>query len=311
MADEQNFSLKEAYQKIRNLMDQERWQEAHRACLEILKYDPENIKVIRLMKKIEKAVEDINTKIIKEDIANLKELWDKQEYEELVTKLRGLKKYSKTYPPLLKELEKAEKAYQKQLHEEQVSAFDEERKKIDEYIANQKFADAMRATQKLRITRIRENEIKKLLNKIRKMWVEHELKRQQGLLSSKKFEEILLALQQIQSIDPHSDRIKKIIDNVKKKYQRYKVDEKKDFIYKGLEKTRTLIQLKKYDKAVQAAHEILEIDPDNDTARKLFRRAKTKLGKSINKDLLKQMKNSREEIKEDMKTAKKGKYVKI
>ena len=42
------LSLREAVEQIKLLIDEEKLQEAYRACLEILRYDPENIHVIHL-----------------------------------------------------------------------------------------------------------------------------------------------------------------------------------------------------------------------------------------------------------------------
>ena len=51
------LSLREAVEQIKLLIDEEKLQEAYRACLEILRYDPENIHVIHLKIKLKEVWE--------------------------------------------------------------------------------------------------------------------------------------------------------------------------------------------------------------------------------------------------------------
>lgn len=310
MAEDKGLSLNELYHKIQTLITEERWQEAHRACLEILHIDPDNIKALHFKIKIEREVEKINISVLNEDLENLEPLWKEKQYEKLLLELKELTKYSTSYPPLLSAIEKAQKGYEDQLMHGQENAFDQEKARIEQSIKDLHFPEAMRGAQHLRIARIREKEVHELVNRIRSTWVDHELRRLGGLLSTKKFEEILLALQHIQHIDPDSEKIKKYINETQKKYKAFKLDEKKDFIYQGIEKIRTLVQLKKYAKAVEAAHEILEIDPENKQALKLFSTAKQKLQKTTRSELYDQMKKSRKEMKEQY-TKTKDDYIKL
>jgi hypothetical protein len=90
---EKKGTLKGAYDKIKTLMEEERWQEAHRACIELLRFDPDNIKTIRLKNKIEKNVKNINVKAIEDDLESLKPLWKEKKYKEILEHLKGLEPY--------------------------------------------------------------------------------------------------------------------------------------------------------------------------------------------------------------------------
>lgn len=302
--------LKEAIQRIKNLIQSEKWREAHRACLEILRYDPENLQIIRLKNKIEKAVQRVNKRAIKEDIQKLQPLWKEKNFDKLLAHLKELRPYRSQHKTLDKFITKVDKAYAKAYAEDQKEYFDAEMEGIQKLLSEKKYQEAILAAQKLRITRYHEKDVKKLILKIKNEWIAHEIGSNKKLLESDKYEDALLKAQQIKKIDPESEKIKNLIKSTKSKYQRHKVVEQRDFIYKGLEKTRTLMQLKKFDKALQAASEILEVDPENKKAQYMFGVAKRKALKSDNKALRKQMKKAKKQMKEEYKKDK-SKFIKI
>ncbi|HMR01200.1 MAG TPA: hypothetical protein PKA32_02310 [Candidatus Gracilibacteria bacterium] len=308
--DESTTILKEAIQRIKNLIEHEKWQEAHRACLEILRYDPENLQVIRLKNKIEKAVQKVNKRAINEDIQKLKPLWKEKNFQKLLDHLKELRPYRKQHKALDHFISKVDKAYAKAYAENQKEYFEAEMKNIQKLLEQKEYQKAILAAQKLRITKYHEKDVKRLILKIKNEWIAHEIADNKKLLESDKYEDALLKAQQIKKIDPESEKIKHLIKTTKDKYQRHKVVEQRDFIYKGLEKTRTLMQLKKFDKALQAASEILDVDPENKKAQYMFQVAKRKALKNDNRALRRQMKKSKKELKEEYKKDK-SKFIKI
>lgn len=299
--DESQVVLAEALQRIKNLMSQEKWLDAHRACLEILRFDPDNLKIIRLKNKIEREVKKINIKAIKDDLKKIKPLFQEKRFDELLNHLKELEPYRHDYRPLDAFIRKVQKAYIAEVGEQRKENYEDEMKRIDIFIEQQKYQDAIRAAQRLRIAKVNESEVKKKVERIKREWVDHEMQQNEKLFSSEKYEEALMKAQEIKKIDPDSTKLNRFIEGMKKKYQQYKVMEKRDFIYKGLEKARTLLQLKKYDKAMRAAKEILDIDPENKKAQYMFAKAKRKAAKSTDKELSKQMKKAHKNMKEDYK----------
>lgn len=302
--------LSEAIEKIKTLMKQEKWLEAHRACLEILRFDPENLKVIRLKSRIEKIVKKLNVKALKDDLQSIQPLWQEKKFDELMAHLKELEPYKNEYPPLKKFIKKVQGAYRETMREQQEKFYEGELKRIEQLRREHQYQEAVRSAQKLRILKLHENEVKKVLRQIKNEWVEYELEQNKTLLESEKYEDALLKLQQIKKIDPKSLKIQGLLKNIKAKYQSHRVMEKRDFIYKGIEKTRTLMQLKKFDKAVQAVQEILDIDPNNTKAQSLFMKAKRKFARSMENELSVQMKKARKEMKEQFQKNKE-KYIKL
>jgi len=301
-----NIMLKEAYDRIMNLMAEEKWREAHRACLEILRFDPDNIKIIRLKNKIERNVKKLNYKAVRDDIDKLDPLWKEKRYEELLIHLKELEPYINDYPPLQKIIIKAEGKYKGQIAEQQEGYFRSEKGRIKSLIEQNNYQEALRSAEKLRLIGLHEDEMKKMISDMRKSWIQEEIERSQALIDSEKYEDILLFYQGLLRIDTKSEVLKKRIANTKKVYEKYKIEQRRETIYKNFEKMRTLFQLKKYDKALEVANENLLLDPYNKDIRKFIKHAKTKEEKAVFKELARQIKSSYRQMKEDRKKDKKG-----
>lgn len=302
--------LREAVAQIINLLNEEKLVEAHRACLEILRYDPENIKVIKLKNKIEKMVKKINIKTVKNELKELKPLWREKKYEELLAGLIKLEPFISNYPRLKKIILKVKKHYEAQLKNQKENYYQNEIKKINELIKTKKFQQGIDAAEKLRVLKMHENELKKLLSNAHRAWIDDEIDQNKILLQSEKYEDILMFYQKLLKIDATDSRLKQLIDKTKKKYQLYKIDDKREFIYTGIEKIRILYQHKKYEKALAASEEILDIDPKNKPARFFSENSRKKINHLIEKECSGQMRNSWNELAKLYKKDKKA-FVKI
>ncbi len=289
--------LKDAIKKIKQLIAEEKWLDAHRACIEILRFDPDNIKIIRLKNVIEKNVKKNNVKAIKEDLKKLHPLWEQKKYEKLLEHLKDLEPYIPDYPPLKKYILKVRDAYKKTIEIKQKKYVERELEQIKKLIEQKKYQEAIRNAEKLRIQKFSEEEIKNWIKKIRLFWVENELKKHETLLGSDKYEDIQLFLQKLKKVDPSNEKLDRLMKDAKKKARSYQIEQKRDFIFIGLEKTRTMIQLKKFGKAVKAAREVLNIDPNNIQAKRLFAKASRKESKQIDKAVISLMKINNKEIK--------------
>ncbi len=302
---EAKIILKDAYKKIKQLIRDEKWVDAHRACIEILRFDPDSIKIIRLKNVIEKNVKKINIIAIKEDVKKLQPLRDQGKYEELLQNLKELEPYLNDYPPLKKIILEAQEGYRKQVEKEQKEYVSAELENIKSLLNEKKYQEAIRNAEKLRIQKYNEDVVKEWIKKIRDNWIDNELNQNEMLIGSSKYEDILLFLQKLKKIDANNAKLTKLTEEIKKRNNQFKLEQKRDYIFIGLEKTRTLLQMRKYAKAVTAAREILDIDPTNSQARQLHETASKKEAKLINKDLTRNMKLARKEIKSAYKQNKK------
>ncbi len=298
--------VKEIYEEVYDLMKQENWLEAHRVCLRILRSDPENFKVIHLKNKIEKVVKKMNKKIIQNDIRELKPLWKEKKYREILEKLKALAPYSNDFPQIAKLLLKARSKYEKEIRAKNEQYFKGQNAISNQQFYAGKFAESLATIEKLRELESHGKEIEKSKNRICKAWVDSELDKNNKLLESEKYEEILSFCQQLLHIDSKSQKVIKLIDKTKKQYQSFKIDERRDFIYKSLEQIRILYQLKKYQKVVDATAEILAIDPRNKEANSFHQKSLAKLTHITNNEIVTQMLNAKKQLKEEYKADKKN-----
>jgi len=298
--DEAKKIIKDAMDRINALISMEKWKEAHRACLEILRFDPENIKVIRIKNKIEKIVRKINIKTLKDDVAKLDHLWKEKNYESLLENLKKLEPYAIDYPNIRKLYILAQKKYNSQLLERQEQYIHDELLHMNALAVESKYDEAVKLGEKLRAFRIKEDKIINILKSLRKQWIEHEIVTHRGLTDSEKYEDILLFYQGLLRIDSKYEKVRKLMERAKKSYQTYKIQQKREFIYKQMDKIKTLFQLKRYEQVMNMTEELLEIDPLNKESRFFFKKAKRKAEAIADREIYKQMKKSRGEIRNEM-----------
>ena len=299
------------FETIKQLIDEQKWAEAHVACLEVLRYDPENLQAIRYKSQIEKAVKKINIRAVKSDLKSLKPLWKEKKYEDLLFNLKKLDPYIVDYPKLKNIMVKAENAYREKLANEQNDYYKSEYYNVNDLIKAELYEQAYDRAQKLLQLFVRNNDTQKLLTKIKQNWINNELKQHAALLNSKKFDDISFFLQSLlRKIDNKSQHLLELIEKYKNRAHEEKLLEQKDFIFEGLEKVKTLLQLKKFDKAETAAKEVLAIDPANPEAKVLLKRAQKKLDTELEKTLIDQIKKSNKQTSEEYKKDK-SKFTRI
>jgi tetratricopeptide (TPR) repeat protein len=310
MENDSKILLTTAIGKIKTLMAQDKFVEAHRGCLEILRFDPDNIAAIKIKKKIEAIVKRKNIESLKEDIKNLKPLLEQKKYEELLEHLKSLEPFINDYSPLKHFIIKAQKAYRKDIKHEQERYYEVQVGLIKKLIKEKDYEPALKKAESLQKAEIKLEKTTALMKSIRKQWIESELQSHSQFLKSEKYEDILLFLQKLKGISGKNKKLNNLIIKFKKANSVHNIEKKKDFIFTGTEKIKTLLQLKKYDKAALAAKEILDIDPANKQVRKMFLSANRSEIRRMNKALLKQMSDSTKELKKSYKEEPK-KFIKI
>jgi tetratricopeptide (TPR) repeat protein len=302
--------VKDTEARINELIEQKKWLEAHKICLEVLRFAPDNIKIIRIKNKIEKTVTQINQDALKEDIYNLKPLLREGRFDELLPNLEKLRSFANEYPPLRKFIYEADKAYKKHISEEKDEYVDQEIKHVDQLASTNEFEEAIKIAEKLRKISMRDVQLRKIIANLRERWIDYELGRNKDLLESKNYEEILVFYQGMLNIDYKSKKVQKNIQNVKKEYKEFLIFQQKTSVKKAMDRIKTMYKLGKYDLLMDTAKEILDLDPSNREAKKFFKKAEKKARKIQDKDIQAQMKIDRNQTKEDYKKDKK-KFIKI
>lgn len=286
------FSLQDALEKIRDLMAQEQWAEAHRACIEVLRFDPKLSPILRFKKKIEKKVKKINTQALKEDIKELKKLWKDGQYNEFHQKLQGLKPFARDYNHLQYLIEKAEKRLLKKEVQEQKNKYIELANIAQELMNNHRYEDALLAVKNKPINEYNPKDIATLTQTIKNQWITYSIAKSEKNFSADQYQEKLKFLESLKEIDANSSILQHHIKQVAQQHKLSSLDQHRDKIFKSLENIQTLIQLQKYTEAIQALEEILAIDPENIRAKKLLKKAEKKANQIRDMQLLEQIDNA-------------------
>lgn len=293
--------LHDTYKKIEDLIAQKFWAEAHRACLEFLKLDPENMRVIRYKNKIEKEVHRLNKKALQEDLDNLKPLWEAEKYQDILDHLEKLHPYASAFPSLGHLIKKARVALQNQQKQQAEALFRQKSEAIGKLMSEQQFAQALQESEELRSLPLNHSRVQNFLRQMKDQYVNAMIASNQSLLQSPKYDDIIAFYQNLLRIHPLSKNLQKLLQGAQHQKRQNIIEEKRDFIYKGLDEIRILYQLKKYEKAFQAAQEILAIDPTNKVAKKWHNLAHQRLNKIAETRLIDHMKEQQKLLKEQFK----------
>ena len=115
--------------------------------------------------------------------------------------------------------------------------------------------------------------IRKLAQEYRDKIIEKKIKEKEELIYSDKYDAIANFIEQLRKIDKDNPRIAEVENISGGKKLTNQSEQKSEYIYAGQTHLDTLMKLKKYDKVMAAAEEILKTDPDNKTAKQLLEEA--------------------------------------
>jgi len=284
-------TLRDYEEQVKKCITEENWTEAYQICNKILSYDPENTTFIRYRNRIEKEVKNINLKALRYEIQQLDHYLKEENYEQYLKEIAPLQIYVTDYPEIGDRIVSAKKLLDKQFATRRNQAFKEIE---DEIKAKGDKLDYLMTLQKLDNLYkmdIRKKDVLALAKTVKGNYIRQQLKINEGLIQSNRFEDIIIFLLKLKRIDADNPQVNSVIDKIKNEYQRYKIETKKDFIFKTLEEIKTLYITKKYELCLQLCERVLEIDPTNPVARQTYDKALIKADrqsmKFIVEDILK------------------------
>ncbi|MFA5947544.1 MAG: hypothetical protein WC806_01035 [Candidatus Gracilibacteria bacterium] len=287
------------------------YKEAYEKCQELLAMDPTLTDITELKKKIENEIIKTNKNVIKEHINKLKPLWKEEKYEDILRELKKLEFLDPNSMEIKKLFAEAQSLYLKKINTLKEKFLKNEDKKIKELFEKgedeQRFLDELFYLEKRNPGN---KDVLKLSEKYRWLLIDRKIKSKRDLLNSEKFDDIRNFLIQLKKIDEHYSKIKELEDEIKKRELESKIDAKKEFIYKSETNLDTLLKLKKYDKAIQVAEELLNIDKEDKQAKKIIQIAKAKLFNQTNKETVKMIKDAIPKLKQEYRQNKKN-FIKI
>ncbi len=306
---EKSAYLIQIEQKIESLISGKKYKEAHDLCLYILEKDPDNRVFIKLKTKVEEFADEENTKIIKERLKEVKKLKKEERYSEALTLLKTLEKISPNNKSLEEEHKETQESYIEKIKKQQKEFNKKQTERLEEILKN--------SPEKLleELVRIEKQNpgnktVQDLGKTFREELIKKKIKEKKELLNSTKFEIIGNFLTELRKIEKNSPAIMKLSKEIDGRKRENLEEEEKEFIYGGTKHLDTLMKLKKFDKAIQVAKEILSVNKKNKIAQQTLKKAEKKLFKQSKNLSIENIYQNLEKLKEEYKSDKNN-FVKI
>ncbi|MBI4235550.1 hypothetical protein HY604_04595 [Candidatus Peregrinibacteria bacterium] len=259
-------------QNIASLINEKKLRLAHDRCLNALKNFPTEKRFLKLKEKIESLAEEENEKYIDEQIAKGKDLIDKEKFADAIKTLNPLLKLTKNTGRIEKLIIKSQELY-KAKTKAQIEEFTrKEKQRLDTLMAKEpdRLLDELFYLEN-------ENQGNQIVLKItaeyRSKFIAKKIKEKSTLLNSNKYDDIDHFISQLKTIDQHDLQIAELEKTIKLRRHSAQVDQQKEHIYESQKQLVTLMQLKKYDKAIKVAEEILSVDSGNAQVQKILKKA--------------------------------------
>lgn len=296
------------YQKIEQQVNQlcanNKFKEAYKLCVEAYHTSPTETDLLKLKDRVAKDIQNQNKEIIDRKLAEVKPLWSQKKYKEILFKIKPLVRISPRNEKLLKNIKKAQDLYREQIKNTEKQFFDKFRIKFDPLIGTNH--------QEL-LTKLFNLERKNPGNKkiiaftasYRDKIIKSEIDNMKEVLDSDKFDIIYRFLDGLKNIDKKNPRIKEIEEQIKRKHFGSQIEEAGEFVYQGEQHLDVLMKLKKYEKAIIVAEEIIEIDKDNQKIAKILEKAKRKYFFQTREDSIDLIQQNLPKLKQEYKNNKK------
>jgi len=297
--------LEQLEQNLNGLIAEKKFKSAYEKCINILKENPEDKRFIKLKKRIEEEVEDSNKKIIKEKLEEIAPLWKDNKYVEILKELQELLKLSPKNTKLLDLYKKAQTAYIKEVKLLQDKFDKEQNKKLGKLLESDesKLLDELFYLEK---NNPGNSHILELTKKFRTKLIENKIKEKSDLIYSDKYDSIQNFINQLRKIDKQSEIVDKLEHSTKKRELGTQFEEKTEFVYKGEQHLNNLMRLKKYDKAIKVAEELLSVDQNNKKVSKTLKKAEQKFFAQTKNETIESINKEKDKLKSEYEKDKKS-----
>jgi hypothetical protein len=114
----------------------------------------------------------------------------------------------------------------------------------------------------------------KITRDFKSLLIKRKIDENRELIYSDKFSAIHNLIIQLKKINPEDSQIKKLELATKGNKHLDQTAKKDDFVYGAVQHLDTLMKLKKFDKAMQVAKEILEINPQHTSVKNTYKKAR-------------------------------------
>ncbi len=301
--------LTQVEKKVKRLITDKRYREAHNLCISILDENPGHKVFEKLKKRIEETVAGENEKLINEKLKTVKALYKEEKYAEALKLLKELLRINPNNKHSKKEYERVQKAYVEKVEQQKKEFISRQTNRFNE-ILNKHPDLLLEELVSLEMNNPGSKLVRDLTDQFRAKLIRKKINEKGELLKSKKFDAIENFIKELGEIDKKNPLVLKLAEEIAKRRRQTASAQKSEFVYGGSKHLDTLMKLKKYDKAIQVAKEILAVNKSNKMAFRTMKKAKRKLYAQTRNLSIKDINDKRAELKKEYK-ANKEEFVKI
>lgn len=304
-----NPFIQQSKRNIELLISSKKYQEAMNLCNAILSRYPGNQEFSKIAADIEKDVEKTNGDMVDQKIEEMDPLWDAEKYQEILSGLKYLMKYSPNHKKLQKLYSKAQALYKAQITELRDSFRENQNKKLEKLLKEnpEKLLEELYALEKKNPGN---QDVIEITKKFREQYIHRKIDEKKELIYSDKYELIEEFIESLKKIDGKNMEIAKLEKLIKQRKLDNLVAQRKEYIYKGENYISTLIRLKKYADAIKVAQELLSVDKDDKEAKKLIKKAKNLYFEQTKEKTINMITSDKEKLETEYQTNK-ATFVKI
>ncbi len=262
-------------QNINGLIANEKYREAYNLCKEILNKFPDEKRFLTIKAKIEEAAADKNNRIIEAKLEAMDPLWDQKKYVDILRGLKDLINLAPNNEKLKKLFAKAQNYYAEQMEELKIEFKEKQNTRLTELL-NTNPDQLVNELFELEMENPGNTTVREIAMEFRDRLIAKRIAEKDELIHSDKYEAIENFIGQLKKVDPKNPRIATVENIVEQQKLGTLIAQKKEFAYSGFRHLDTLMKLKKYDKAIKVANELLAVEKSNSKITNILKSAERK-----------------------------------
>ncbi|MBU1151511.1 hypothetical protein KJ632_01635 [Patescibacteria group bacterium] len=271
-----SFFLRDSIKKVEELILSKQHREAYSLCNNLLRQYPEDEILNKLKLTIEKQAKLKNAQVVKSKLEKTKNLIKEGKTEEALKTIKAIKLLAPENKEVKVMENKLKLTYLKEKDKDIATFIQIEQKKLDKLL-REDLEQLHQEVIKIENKNHGIPEIQQLTDKYKALIISEKIKRKSELLKSLKFRDIYNFIGQLKKIDEQSPLVKKLEEETKKRNKREFELNKKEYSFVGETHIDTMYKMGNYLKCIQAAKEILSIDPENSNAENYLKKAENAL----------------------------------
>ncbi|MBI4994894.1 hypothetical protein HZC21_04610 [Candidatus Peregrinibacteria bacterium] len=283
---------------------------AMNACQELLKVNPYDKSVHKYLQEIQERIIKENEKKVDADIESTMHLWKEGRFDELMQIYSKLYQYAPNHSRLIKLIEKLQEKMAEGQRKSRQDFLQKALAAIKGVINDGKFGDAIQACNEFLSLDPLNKEGKELLSDAKNRLIDQKLKENARVVEGADFERASQFYDTLLAINPENEKVKRLQETAASHLGGQKQLAGKIHFNESIDRMKQLFDAKEYEKVLQAAEEILHIEPKNLTAKIFMQKASATIDEEIGSKIVEKLKKAGTEAEQEYKKNAEG-FVKI